>query len=75
MSQDRIASDYRFRRRYYILGAPVEPKRPRYDLREDFEGSFYDRYTDAIVADLCQHGGVYPRYGTALSQLPAPAMV
>jgi hypothetical protein len=74
MSQDRIASDYGFRRRYYILGAPLEPKQPRYDLWEDFEGSFYDRHTDAIVADLCQHGGVYLRYGTALSQLPAPAM-
>jgi hypothetical protein len=74
MSQDRIASDYGFRRRYYILGVPLDPKRPRYDLWEDFEGSFYDRHTDAIVADLCQHGGVYIRYGTALSQLPAPAM-
>jgi hypothetical protein len=74
MSQDRIASDYGFRRRYFILGAPLDPNRPRYDLWEDFEGSFYDRHTDAIVADLCQHGGVYIRYGSALAQLPAPAI-
>jgi hypothetical protein len=72
MSEDRIVSDAAFRRRYYILGAPIEAGRPRYDVWEETEGSFYDLTPDQIVDRLCKEGGVWIRYGSSVPNLPPP---
>lgn len=73
MSVDRLASDLGNRRPYYILGAPLQPNRPRYDLWIVSLGSFYDVSPDAAIDWLCGHGGIYIRQGEPLPRLPPPA--
>jgi hypothetical protein len=72
MSEDRLVSDRGIRRRYDILGAPLEPRRPRYDLRLETEGSFYDISTDTIVERLCRDGGAFIDHGPTVAGLPRP---
>jgi hypothetical protein len=73
MSQDRIASDLGERRRFLILGAPLRPDRPRYDLWIVSDGSIYDVSKTAVVARLCRDGGFYVHYGEPIPELPPPS--
>jgi hypothetical protein len=70
MSSDRIASDRGNRRRYYILGAPLQPERPRYDLWIVSYGSFYDVPPPIVIERLCQDGGIYIHSGSKIDVLP-----
>jgi hypothetical protein len=74
MSTDRLAADLGNRRRFYILGAAGQAERPRYDIWSVSYGSFFDLPPKAAIAQLCRDGGVYLHSGTAIPDLPAPAM-
>ena len=74
MSTDRMAADLGIRRRFYILGAAGQVDRPRYDLWSVSYGSFFDLPPKAAIEQLCRDGGVYLHSGTAIPDLPAPAM-
>jgi hypothetical protein len=73
MSSDRTGSDRGNRRRFHMLGAPLEPARPRYDLWLVSLGSFYDVTPAAAVEQLCKEGGVLLQYGQPMAGLPAAA--
>jgi len=73
MSDDRMAADYGGRRRYAILGAPLKPSRPRYDLWIVSDGSFYDVSKASAIDRLCGEGGVYLHNGAPVQRLPAPS--
>lgn len=74
MSDDRMAADYGGRRRYAILGAPLQLDRPRYDLWIVSDGSFFDVSTVTVVHRLCSEGGIYVHNGTAVPNLPVPVV-
>lgn len=74
MSDDRMAADLGNRRRFYILGSPGQPDRPRYDLRPVSSGGFFDLSPKAAIERLCGEGGLYLHSGAAIPGLPAPAM-
>jgi hypothetical protein len=74
MSADRLAADMGSRRRFYILGSPGPSRQPRYDLWSVSYGSFFDLPPKAAIQRLCGEGGVYLHSGTAIPDLPAPAM-
>jgi hypothetical protein len=73
MAADRMAADLGNRRRFYILGAPGQPERPRYDLWSVSYGGFFDLQPKAAIERLCSDGGVYLHSGRAIPDLPAPA--
>jgi hypothetical protein len=74
MSDDRLASDRGYRRRFYILGAPLQADRPRYELWLISEGSFYDLSTSAAVDRLCRDGGIFLHKGDPIPGLPVPVV-
>ena len=74
MAADRMAADLGNRRRFYILGAAGQAERPRYDLWSVSYGSFFDLPPKAAIEQLCRDGGVYLHSGTAIPDLPPPAM-
>ncbi len=74
MSTDRLAADLGNRRRFYMLGAPGQANRPRYDLRSVSYGSFFDLPPKAAIEQLCRDGGIYLHSGTAIADLPPAAM-
>ena len=74
LSTDRLASDRGNRRRFYILGGTGQPERPRYDLWPVSYGSFFDLTPESAIVRLCREGGVYLHSGTAIPNLPAPAV-
>lgn len=74
LSEEWTYQDIELRRRYYILGAPLLPKRPRYNLWIVSEGSFYDMTPSAAVDLVCREGGVYiMREPSPDPRLPSPA--
>jgi hypothetical protein len=73
MADDRMAADRGNRRRFYMLGLPGQPGRPRYTLRLVSYGGFFDLQPKAAITRLCDEGGVYLHSGAAIPGLPAPA--
>jgi hypothetical protein len=74
MSTDRMDADLGNRRRFYLLGAPGQTDRPRFDLRSVSYGSFFDMPPKTAIEQLCREGGTYLHSGAAIPDLPAPAM-
>ena len=63
MSEDPMQLERAMRRRWFILGAPVDTKRPRYDLYTAGAGSPFSIPFDDMPGILCRQGGTYVTLG------------
>lgn len=60
-------------RRFYILGAPLQPRRPRYDLYIVSDGGRFDVPLAEAARRICAEGGVLVHFGVPIAGLPTPA--
>jgi hypothetical protein len=75
MSEDPMQLERASRRRWFILGAPLESGRPRYDIRIVGVGSVFGLSADAVVEHLCKEGGAYISGGAPIDRLGPPKAV
>lgn len=59
LSEDPVQLERALRRRWFMLGAPLAPGRPRYDLRLVGAGSAFSLQPLAVAAQLCREGGAF----------------
>lgn len=72
LSEEHMYLDRAIRRRFYILGAPYAPERPRYRLGIVSDGTMFDLSSRAAIDLLCAEGGVYIHNGPAIPRLGTP---
>jgi len=73
LSEEHVHQERGVHRRYYILGAEVGPKRPRYDLFLVTDGGRFDVPLAEAARRICAEGGVLVHFGVPIADLPAPA--
>lgn len=74
MAADRMTADRGNRRRFYMLGIPLVPERPRYNLWLVSLGSFFDVTPSAAFERVCGNGGVIFGEIEPARGLPAPTV-
>lgn len=63
MAEDAVQLDRAMRRGWFILGAPVDTGRPRYNVLPVGEGTPFALSQAQVVENLCTKGGVFAYYG------------
>jgi hypothetical protein len=75
MSEDPMQLERALRRRWFILGAPVDSARPRFDVHLVAEATpFATSHAQAIEA-LCNRGGTYVYFGQPSERLGRPTVI
>lgn len=72
MSEDPMQIERAVRRRWFILAAPVDTKRPRYDLRTAGSGTPFAISFEDMPGILCKQGGTFVYVGTASPRIAFP---
>ena len=73
MSDEHLYQERGVYRRFYILGASVDSRRPRYDLYVVSDGGRFDVPLAEAARRICAEGGVLVHFGEPIAGLPAPA--
>jgi len=74
MSEDPMQLERAVRRRWFILAAPVDTKRPRYDLRTAGSGTPFAIPFEEMPGILCKQGGTFVYVGVASPRIAFPPM-
>lgn len=74
LSEEHIYQERGIHRRFYILGAPVDRQRPRYDLYVVSDGGRFDVPLAEAARRICAEGGVLVHFGEPIAGLPPPAV-